>query len=56
MTDITKLAQRARIDAECGEHLSPVETLELVDALEKSQQRIAELDARTVTFKLPFTP
>lgn len=56
MTDITKLAQKARIDAECGEHLSPVETLELVDALEKSQQRIAELESRTVTFKLPFTP
>lgn len=51
MTDITELAQRARINAECGEHLSPAETLELVEALEKSQQRIAELESRTV--KLP---
>ncbi|HHL5362709.1 TPA: hypothetical protein ACQ8GL_000123 [Klebsiella pneumoniae] len=25
-------------------------------ALEKAQQRIAELESRTVTFKLPFTP
>ncbi|MDZ2011091.1 hypothetical protein M3J48_06305 [Klebsiella quasipneumoniae] len=40
MTDITELAQRARINAECGEYLSPAETLELVEALEKGQQRI----------------
>ncbi|HCF8199280.1 TPA: ead/Ea22-like family protein [Klebsiella pneumoniae] len=39
MTDITELAQRARINAECGEHLSPAETLELVEALE-SEKRI----------------
>ncbi|HDY8469557.1 TPA: ead/Ea22-like family protein [Klebsiella pneumoniae] len=39
MTDITELAQRARINAECGEHLSPAETMELVDALE-SEKRI----------------
>ncbi len=38
-TDITKLAQRARINAECGEHLSPAETMELVEALE-SEKRI----------------
>ncbi|HGA2225466.1 TPA: hypothetical protein ACIRVA_005123 [Klebsiella variicola] len=37
-TDITELAQRARINAECGEHLSPAETIELVEALEKAQQ------------------
>lgn len=37
MTDITELAQRARINAECGEHLSPAETMELVEALEKAQ-------------------
>ena len=37
MTDITELAQRARINAECGEHLSPAETIELVEALEKAQ-------------------
>lgn len=36
-TDITELAQRARINAECGEHLSPAETIELVEALEKAQ-------------------
>lgn len=40
MTDITELAQRARINAECGEHLSPAETMELVEALElKEEQR-----------------
>lgn len=38
MTDITELAQRARINAECGEHLSPAETMELVEALEKAPQ------------------
>ena len=41
MTDITELAQRARINAECGEYLSPAETLELVEELEKAQQHIA---------------
>ncbi len=72
MTDITEMAQRARINAECGEHLSPAETMKLVEALasekricatwrktaeanseklEKAQQRIAELESRTV--KLP---
>lgn len=39
MTDITELAQRARINAECGEHLSPAETMELVEAL-ASEKRI----------------
>ncbi|MCY2429376.1 ead/Ea22-like family protein [Klebsiella pneumoniae] len=38
-TDITDLVQRARINAECGEHLSPAETMELVEALE-SEKRI----------------
>lgn len=38
-TDITELVQRARINAECGEHLSPAETMELVEALE-SEKRI----------------
>ncbi|ELX8334984.1 hypothetical protein SK452_004377 [Klebsiella pneumoniae] len=37
-TDITELVQRARINAECGEHLSPAETMELVEALEKAQR------------------
>ncbi len=45
-TDITELVQRARINAECGEHLSPAETMELVEALEKAQQRNAELESR----------
>lgn len=39
MNDITELAQRARINAECGEHLSPAETMELVETLE-SEKRI----------------
>ncbi len=39
MTDSTELAQRARINAECGEHLSPAETMELVEELE-SEKRI----------------
>lgn len=39
MTNITELAQRARINAECGDHLSPAETMELVEALE-SEKRI----------------
>ena len=78
MTDITELAQRARINAECGKHLSPDETIGLVEELEKAQaentagvagmaesyetiismlrSRIAELESRTVTFKLPSTP
>ncbi|HCI6988404.1 TPA: hypothetical protein NPQ05_000802 [Klebsiella quasipneumoniae subsp. quasipneumoniae] len=42
-TDITEMAQRARINAECGEHLSPAETMELVEALEKAQQVDEEL-------------
>lgn len=45
-TDITELAQRARINAECGEHLSPAETMGLVKALEKAQQRIIALQQR----------
>ena len=44
MTDITELAQEARINAGCGEYLSPAETMELVEALEKAQQRISELE------------
>ncbi|HBY0977561.1 TPA: hypothetical protein MIP57_05330 [Klebsiella pneumoniae] len=49
MTDITELAQRARINAECGEHLSPAETLELVEVLEKAQQRNGELETYSKT-------
>ncbi|HFT0795165.1 TPA: ead/Ea22-like family protein [Klebsiella pneumoniae] len=43
MTDITKLAQRARINAECGEHFSPAETMELVEALENANRYIERL-------------
>ncbi|HFX6855991.1 TPA: ead/Ea22-like family protein [Klebsiella pneumoniae] len=35
---------------------NPANVLALVKALEKAQQRIDELESRTVTFKLPFTP
>ncbi len=48
-TNITALAQRARINAECGEHLSPAETLELVEVLEKAQQRNGELETYSKT-------
>ncbi|EPU1288983.1 hypothetical protein ACVUOJ_005463, partial [Klebsiella pneumoniae] len=40
-TDITELAQRARINAECGEHLSPAETMGLVEALERKEEQRA---------------
>ncbi|MBC5186631.1 hypothetical protein, partial [Klebsiella quasipneumoniae] len=36
----------ARINAGCGEYLSPAEIMELVEALEKAQQRIAELEQK----------
>ncbi|WP_435321115.1 hypothetical protein [Klebsiella pneumoniae] len=49
--DITELAQRARINAECGEHLSPAETMELVEALEKAQQRIGKLEKKLTDHK-----
>ncbi|GKM47893.1 hypothetical protein MS5202_28890 [Klebsiella pneumoniae] len=52
MTDSTELAQRARINAECGEHLSPAETMELVGALEKAHQRIDELENDEVRQRL----
>lgn len=48
MTDITELAQRARINAECGEHLSPADTMELVEALE-SEKRICATWRKTAT-------
>ncbi|HBT4344868.1 TPA: hypothetical protein MBT16_005927, partial [Klebsiella pneumoniae] len=51
MTDITELAQRARINAECGEYLSPAETMELVEALEKAQQRIGKLEKKLTDHK-----
>lgn len=45
-TDITELVQRARINAECGEYLSPAETMELVEALE-SEKRICSTWRKT---------
>ncbi|QYW02880.1 hypothetical protein [Klebsiella phage ZCKP8] len=38
------------------ELVTPSNVLALVEALEKAQQRIAELESRTVTVKLPYTP
>ncbi|SBW75512.1 Ead domain protein [Klebsiella pneumoniae] len=35
---------------------NPANVIALVEALEKAQQRIDELESRTVTFKLPSTP
>jgi hypothetical protein len=59
MIDATKVCQRARENAECG-HLSPAETIELVEVLEKEiamrkqnleiklnlRQQIADLELR----------
>ncbi|VTM84878.1 Uncharacterised protein [Klebsiella pneumoniae] len=67
MTDITELAQSlkaaadremiCRDGAETSEiwerTVTPENILALVEALEKAQQRIAELESRTVTVKLP---
>ncbi|NOM27261.1 hypothetical protein [Klebsiella pneumoniae] len=58
-TDITELAQslkrRAASANEFGENLyvKGADVIALVEALEKAQQRIAELESRTVTVKLP---
>ena len=35
---------------------SPEAVLALLNELEAAEKRIAELESRTVTFKLPFTP
>ncbi|HBS7662476.1 TPA: hypothetical protein MAR45_003174 [Klebsiella pneumoniae] len=72
MTDITELAQREKFEAWFKSSFHPDKTgpyikdqlyfawkaagAELVEALEKAQQRIDELESRTVTFKLPSTP
>ena len=68
-TDITELAQREKFEAWFKSSFHPDKTgpyikdqlyfawkaagAELVEALEKAQQRIAELESRTVTVKLP---
>ncbi|WP_209745186.1 hypothetical protein [Klebsiella michiganensis] len=61
MTDITALAQslkrRAASANEFGEGLFFIkadDVLALVEALEKAQQRIADLESRTV--KIPYLP
>ena len=72
MTDITELVQREKFEAWFKSSFHPDKTgpyikdqlyfawkaagAELVEALERSQQRIDELESRTVTFKLPVTP
>lgn len=69
MTDITELAQREKFEAWFKSSFHPDKTgpyikdqlyfawkaasAELVDAVEKAQQRISELESRTVTVKLP---
>lgn len=57
-TNITILVQRLKVAAKngCCHTLFPDDCLALVEALERSQQRIDELESRTVTFKLPVTP
>lgn len=45
MTDITELAQRARINAECGEHLSPADTMALVEALVEALEKAKGMEA-----------
>ncbi len=61
MTDITELAQSLRRRAasanEFGEGLFFIkadDVLALLEALEKEQQRIAELESRTVKMPEPF--
>lgn len=50
-TNITILVQRLKVAAKngCCHTLFPDDCLALVEALEKAQQRIAELESRTVT-------
>ncbi len=69
MTDITELAQREKFEAWFKSSFHPDITgpyikdqlyfawkaagVELVEALEKAQQQITQLESRTVTVKLP---
>lgn len=57
MTDITELALITKIKKQLKNFdtvvLKEGEALALVEALEKALQRIAELESRTVTVKLP---
>ncbi|HEE5136976.1 TPA: ead/Ea22-like family protein [Klebsiella pneumoniae] len=45
--------RKAKANAEFIALANPANVLALVEALEKAQQRIAELESRTVTVKLP---
>ncbi|MGI1321194.1 Uncharacterised protein [Klebsiella pneumoniae] len=63
MTDITELAQRLKLEVHRAvSNFNPQMNIktrdlkELVEALEKAQKRISQLESRTVTFKLPVTP
>ncbi|MCY2349263.1 ead/Ea22-like family protein [Klebsiella pneumoniae] len=47
------ISKRRPHDAEFIALANPANVLALVEALEKAQQRIAELESRTVTVKLP---
>lgn len=60
MTDITELALRLKLEVHRAVsdfnpqmNIKTRDLKELVEALEKAQQRIAKLESRTVTVKLP---
>ena len=60
MTDITELAQRLKLEVHRAvSDFNPQMNIKtrdlkaLVEALEKAQQRISQLESRTVTVKLP---
>ncbi|MEG8790047.1 hypothetical protein U4R25_06640 [Klebsiella pneumoniae] len=62
MTDITELAQRLKLEVHRAvSDFNPQMNIKtrdlkaLVEALEKAQQRISQLESRTVTVKLPTT-
>lgn len=56
-TNITALVQRLKVAAKngCCHTLFPDDCLALVEALEKAQQRIAELESRTVKLPKPIS-
>ncbi|AVB73460.1 hypothetical protein [Klebsiella pneumoniae] len=60
MTDITELAQRLKLEVHRAvSNFNPQMNIktrdlkELVEALEKAQQHIAELESHTITVKMP---
>lgn len=50
------ISKRRPHDAEFIAMANPANILALVEALEKAQETITQLESRTVTVKLPFTP